>query len=162
MVLDWVIDSFDHSTSSAILRRFIDMPETRPGKMCMIRKVHVSIEDLSNIRTYDISFAMSADPDAAVPALMWRANSSFFLMGRLATHTASGIGFQIMEFSPLIFEFAEGIKCPYSRLPFFIEHSNANTAVTTYRITVFYEFISVNAKELAVAVLRRGRGVTRD
>lgn len=161
MPLEWVVRPIDHGGSSTVTRFFIDMP-LAPGKICMIKQVHVWREDMATLLTYDSTFALSADPDQPAPASLSQPLSRIFLLGRWAQELATTVGFQVLTPNPMVFHFPEGIACPYTQLPFFLQHSNTGATVTTYRVTVFFEYVKVTKQELAIAVLRRGRGVTRD
>jgi len=160
MALDVVTRSFSLGGSSAINRFFIDMPLVA-GKICMIRQVHFLLVDWARTADYDITFGVSVDPDA-VPASMIAADSRMFVLGRWALRQSTAVGFQVGEILPRQFFFPEGIKCPYTRLPAFVQHSNTNANVSNYRVAIFFEFLKISAQDLAVAVLRRGRGATRD
>ncbi len=160
MPLDFVNKSFTDTTSTAaIQRRFIDMPMV-PKKMCLIRQVQVVIFQMDRIRAfYDLTYAMSVDPDHVL-ASMIDLDSTMFLFGRQQNILHSTVGFQYAK-SHETYMYPEGIECPYTRLPFFVQHSNANTATTDWNIRVFFEFKNLTAEQTAIAVLRRGRGVTR-
>lgn len=159
MALDLVNEHFlDAGSTTAIQRFFVDMP-TAPKKTCLIRQVQVTQVELDRARTaYDTRFAMSVDPDHVAASLILR-DSTMFLSGSFQGLVATAVGF-FMHTTPFTYFYPEGIRCPYTRLPFFVQHSNTNSAVTNWNITVFYEFVSVTAQELAIAILRRGKGET--
>lgn len=159
MVLDLVSRDFEHGGTLAITRFFVDMPVVA-GKICMIRQVHVLLVDFARLNAYDISYGMSLDPDDPGDSLIG-ADSRMFISGRYSKFQLTAVGFQVLVNNPIQYHFPEGLKCPYGRLPFFIQHSNANVATTFYRVTVFYDLVKLSPQELAVAVMRRGRGETR-
>ncbi len=162
MPLDFVSRPIaDAGGTTAIQRFFIDMPLVTK-KVCMIRQVHVVQIELQRAEThYDTRFAMSVDPDHVL-ANMIILDSTIFLSGSWQQILSTNVGFAVATENEKIFHFPEGIECPYTRLPFFINHSNTAAVVTNWVVRVFYEFVSLTAQELATAVLRRGRGVTRD
>ncbi len=161
MPLNFVVTRMLHPGSTTdILRFFIEMPVV-PGKVCMIRQVHVELVD--RVRTqslYDQDFALSADPDHTLVSML-QLDSTIFLKGRYVVAQPTIVGFQVMV-NPEKFLYPEGIPCPHSRLPFFIQNSNTSAADTDWHVTIFFELVKVTAQEMAVAVVRRGRGVTRD
>lgn len=156
MPLDIVQRSFSNGTSAAIERFDIDMP-VAPGKICMIRQVQFLLIDFTRLSEYDISWGMSMDPDHA-PASLIAADSRMFLVGRFSREVGTFVGFQVLNPNPQVYQFPEGIPCPYSRLPFFVQHSNTNSNVCNYRVAVLFTFEKVSKAELAIAVVRRGRG----
>jgi len=161
MVLDFVVKAFASAGSnSAIQRFFVDMPLVTK-KICLIRQVQVQIIEAVRVLSYDISFGMSVDPDHVLQSFVLL-DSTMFLSGRFQNVIASAVGQDQEGGLPWIFQYPEGIKCPYTRLPFFIQHSNTAAVTTNWHVTVFFEYLPITAQELAVAVLRRGRGATRD
>ncbi len=160
MPLDLVTRSFSKGGGTTAIDRFnIDMPIV-PNKLCLIRQVQVLNVDWGNTALFDQTFGMSLDPDH-VPASLVAADSRMFILARYVRIQLTAEGFQSVEGNPKIFHFAEGMQCPYGRLPFFVQNSNNNAAVTDYRIAVFFTLERVSPQELAVAVMRRGRGETR-
>ena len=164
MPLEFVSHHFtSEGGSSAIRRSFIDMPIV-PKKLCVIRQVHVHVVQLDRPRQsqgYDLAYAISIDPDHVLQSTVLL-DSTIFVSGVWQTGRHTSVGFEFMGGLPWIFHFPEGMKCPHSRLPLFVQHSNTNTLDTDWVIRIFFEFVSLTPQELAVAVLRRGRGVTRD
>lgn len=160
MVLDIVTRSFTHGGTTAITRFLIDMPVV-PGKLCLIRQVQFLLVDWERIVSYDMTYAMSLDPDDVGENLVG-ADSRKFIVGRYATRLATSVGFQFADFLPRIYQFPEGLQCPYSRLPIFIQNSNNNAATAQWRVAVFFELVKISPVDLAVAVVRRGRARTRD
>ncbi len=160
MPLEFVVKHFeDAPSSSAIQRFFIDMPIT-PKKLCMIRQVQVEIVQRNRILNFDAFYAMSIDPDHVLTSMVLL-DSTMFLSGVWEIVQGTLIGFHAEGGTPFIFHFPEGIQCPHGRLPFFVQHSNTNANDIDWIVKVFFEFEPISAKELSIAVLRRGRGVTR-
>ena len=160
MPLDLVVQHFtDAGSTVAIQRFFIDMPVV-PGKICMIRQVQVRLVQLSRANNYGLFFAMSVDPDHVLASTVIM-DSTMFLSGQWENVLQTTVGFQLVTGLPWIFHFPEGIKCPYTRLPFFVQHSNTGAPTADWVITVLYEFVARTPQELAIAVMRRGRGVGR-
>ncbi len=160
MPLDFVIHAFQHPGGTiAILRSFIDMPVT-PKKKCEIRQVQVYRVEGQRETAFDMFFAISADPDHVLESSILL-DSTIFLSGRYQRVVTTSVGLQHLEM-PSIFQYPEGISCPYTRLPFFVQNSNTNALFTNWLVTVFFEFVTLTPQELAIAVVRRGRGVTRD
>lgn len=159
MPLDLVARSFSHGGTAAITRFNVDMP-TPEGNICLIRQVQFIQVDFQRMALYDITYGLSLDPDHA-PASLIAADSRMPVVGRISRHTITSVGFQTQENNPRIFMFPEGLKCPYTRLPFFMQHSNNNATTANYRVCILYEVEKVSKQELAVAILRRGRGTTR-
>lgn len=159
MTLEWESITQTHGGSSAITRFFIKMP-VRRRKVCMIRQVVVLLFDHQIINTYDVAYGLSIDPDDPGDSLL-NADSRMFVLGRWTDKNNSNVGRQTLTDNPVRYMFPEGITCAYGRIPFFIQNSNNNAATHTTRLTVFFEFIEVSPQEVAVAVVRRGRGVSR-
>lgn len=161
MVLEWIVRNANHpGSTTAVQRFFIDMP-ARSAKLCVIRQIHVWLEDWGNIRQFDIAFALSMDPDHTTPANLNFPDSRIPLMIRWARNEYTAVGFQVGEINPLVYHFPEGLVCPHGRLPFFIQNSNNAAVSNDYRLTIFFEFVKATQEEVAVAVMRRGRGVGR-
>lgn len=160
MPLDFVHHHFLHPGSTAAIQRtFIDMPVVK-GKICLIRKVLLNLVELDRIRSaFDVFYAISVDPDHVLDSFTIL-DSTIFLHGSYNILRDSSASFNMYK-NPEIFDYMEGIRCPYSRLPFFVQNSNTNSQTANYNLTVFYELIALTPQELAVAVMRRGRGVTR-
>jgi len=158
--LDLVARSFSHGGTIAITRFDIDMP-TPTNKICLIRQVQFLLVDFQRMALYDVAFGLSLDPDHA-PTSLIAADSRMPVVGRYSRHTITSVGFQTIEDAPKIFYFPEGLKCPYTRLPFFVQHSIADATTANYRVCILFEVEKVTKQELAVAILRRGRGLTRD
>jgi len=160
MVLDFVIHAFQHpGGTTAIQRSFIDMP-VAPKKTCHIRQVQVHIVEAQRIINFDAFYGISVDPDHVLRSFILL-DSTMFLMGQYNIAEQTAIG-QHLFLAPRTFMYPEGINCPYTRLPFFVQNSNTNAFVTNWLVKVFYEFVSLTAQELALAIVRRGRAVTRD
>lgn len=159
MPLEFVVHHFLHpGGTTAIQRTFIDMPIS-PGKLCLIRQVRVQIVQLVNQRSFDVFYGMSVDPDHVLAStVLW--DSTMFIQASIIISRADFTGEEQLR-SPETFLFPEGIECPYGRLPFFIQNSNTSAIVQDWNITVFFEYIKKDARDLAIAVMRRGRGVTR-
>jgi len=161
MPLDFVVHHFlDAGSTTAIQRTFIDMPNV-PKKTCMIRQVHIELFQRVRGLFFDSSFALSADPDHATVDMVIL-DSTIFVSGRWQVVNNSAIGFELHGGVPFIWKFPEGIDCPYTRLPFFVQHSNTNSNTIDWQIKVFYELVKLTPQELAIAIVRRGRAVTRD
>lgn len=137
-------------------RFFIDMPLVA-GKICMIKKVDVMIVDFIRLSLYDVSYGLSLDPDDPGLSLV-AGDNRMFVVGRWVRFQNSGVGFQVIENNPVQYQFPEGLPCPYTRLPFFIQHSNNNATTCSYRVSVFFTLEKVSKVDLAIAVVRRGRG----
>lgn len=159
MVLDLAVRSFQHSGTAAVTQFLIDMPIT-PKRICLIRQVHFLLVDAARLVNYDVSYGMSLDPDDPGTSLI-AADSRMFISGRFTSLTSTAVGFQFIVPNPTVWHFPEGLRCPYARLPWFIQHSNNSGNVSNYRVTVFFELVPVSARDLTIAVLRRGRGETR-
>ena len=151
----------DAASSAAVQRFFIDMPVVS-GKICMIRKVHwLMVEGVSRVvSNFDISFGMSLDPDGVGLNFGTLPDSSMFLVDRFVKGQITAVGFAI-DFGNRVYDYDEGLPCPYSRLPFFVQHSNTGALSVTHNVKVFFTFERLTSQELAIAVARRGRGVTR-
>jgi len=146
--------------TDAVVRFLIDFPQVT-GKLCLIKAVHVWREDWTTLTIYDVTYALSADPDQPATLSLTAPLSRVFLLGRWSFDQLTLIGVLYGVTNPVQFPYPEGIECPYTRLPFFIQHSNNNAAVTDYRVTVFFEYVKRTPQELAISVMRRGRGVSR-
>jgi len=154
--LDLVARSFSHGGTAAITRFDVEMP-TPTNKICLIRQVQFLMVDYQRMALYDITYGLSLDPDHA-PASLVAGDSRLPVVGRYSRHTITSVGFQTQDNNPRTFMFPEGLKCPYTRLPFFMQHSNNNANVANYRVCILYEVEKVSKQELALAVVRRGRG----
>ncbi len=160
MALDLVVKAFeDASSNSSIQRFFIDFP-LPTGRICLIKQVQVLNIDFGRMGNFDLTFGMSLDPDH-VPQSLIAADSRMPIVGRFSRHTATSVGFQTADLFPIIFQFPEGLACPYTRLPFFVQHSNTAVVSVNWRVCVLFEFVKLTGQQLAVAVMRRGRGETR-
>ncbi len=159
MVLDLAVRSMTHGGTAAITRFDVYMPVV-PNKICMIRRVHVALIDFARLDSYDVTYGLSLDPEHAPQSLV-AADSRMFLMGRYAVFEQTAVGFAVGVVNPIQFHYPEGIPCPYSRLPFFLQNSNNNANTVSLRISVFFELIKMTPQEIAIAVMRRGRGETR-
>jgi len=161
MPLDFVITNFQDTPATTAIQRFlIDMP-TVPKKLCLIRQIDVIPFQLSRVLNFDINYGMSVDPDHTIVSMV-TPDSTMFLTGGLHRAQITAIGFAIVTYFEGIFRYPEGIECPYTRLPFFIQHSNTGNFFIDWTVRVFYEYVTMTAQEIATAVLRRGRAVTRD
>jgi len=161
MPLDIVALNFLNVSTAAVVRHFVDMP-VNPGKICLIRHVDFLIFEADRIRTsYDVFWAMSVDPDDDAAEGLIAPDSRKFLSGTYNDLEATNVGFEIWT-NQKRYDFPEGIKCPFTRLPFFIQHSNNSANPANYQVRVLYELVKATPQEIAVAVLRRGRAVTRD
>jgi len=161
MVLHWVTKRALHPGGTTTVQRFfIDMPVVT-GKICLIKQAHVFLEDWGNLKSFDVGIAISADPDHAVPATLAAEDSRYFVFQRFARIFETAVGQQQTENNPRVYHYPEGISCPYSRLPFFVQNSNTSGADIDYHITLFFEYTKVSATEMAIATLRRGRATTR-
>jgi len=159
MALDFVVQHFqDAPVSSAIQRFLIDMPVVS-GKLCLIKQIHVNIKQPSRTNQFGIFYAMSIDPEHVLTSSIIL-DSTIFLSNDIGNTVLTAVGFVVDHGLSPVFHFPEGIKCPYTRLPFFVQHSNTTDASIDWQIKVFYEFLQLSQKELAIAVVRRGRGVT--
>jgi len=161
MALDFVVQAFQSVGGVTTIQRFfIDMP-IPTDKICLIRQVQVQLVELIRpITNFDVFYAMSVDPDHVLSSMILM-DSTIFLSGVWELLNFTGVGFVLGNGIPWTFYYPEGIRCPYTRLPFFIQHSNNSVASPNWHVKVFFEFVKKTPQELAVAVMRRGRGVTR-
>jgi len=162
MPLDFVNHFFQHPGSTTVIQRtFIDMPIV-PGKICLIKLVHFELFQRDRPRTaYDVQWAISVDPDHVLPTDLVRLDSTIFCHGVYQMLRTSAAGENHVT-NPEIFHYPDGIPCPYTRLPLFVQHSNTNASTADYNVQIFYTLEKRTPQQLAVSVLRRGRGVTRD
>lgn len=160
MPLDFVNHHFQHLGSSSVIQRsFIDMPVV-PGKICLVKIAHVELVQRERVRTaYDVSWAISVDPDHVLDSMVLL-DSTIFCHGdyQMLRTTAAG---ENHVTNPEVFHYPDGIRCPYARLPFFFQATNTNSATADLNVRLFFTLEKRTAQELAVAVLRRGRGETR-